>query len=90
MALAACLINKKFVTSQLPLKLAAVSRCFRAETSSIAEQRGIFRVHQFTKVEMFGVTSRENSEELLEEFRQIQEHNFSSLGLHFQTLDMPL
>nr|CAD7438365.1 unnamed protein product [Timema bartmani] len=90
MALAACMINKKFVTSQLPLKLAAVSRCFRAETSSIAEQRGIFRVHQFTKVEMFGVTSRENSEELLEEFRQIQEHNFSSLGLHFQTLDMPL
>nr|CAD7398736.1 unnamed protein product [Timema cristinae] len=90
MALAACMINKKFLASQLPLKLAAVSRCFRAETSSIAEQRGIFRVHQFTKVEMFGVTNRESSEELLEEFRQIQEHNFSSLGLHFQTLDMPL
>ena len=31
-------------------RVAAVSRCYRAETSAIAEEKGIYRVHQFTKV----------------------------------------
>lgn len=47
------------------------------------------RVHQFTKVEMFGVTERDGSAALLEEFRELQEQTFSSLGLHLQILDMP-
>jgi seryl-tRNA synthetase len=38
---------------------------------------------------MFGVTERDTSAALLEEFRKLQEQTFSSLGLHLQTLDMP-
>lgn len=47
------------------------------------------RVHQFTKVEMYGVYLPQSSEKGLEEFRDIQEEIFSSLGLELQILDMP-
>jgi len=47
------------------------------------------RVHNFTKVEMFGVSTKNQSESLLDEFVSIQEELFSSLGLHLRTLDMP-
>ncbi|XP_018564752.1 serine--tRNA ligase, mitochondrial [Anoplophora glabripennis] len=88
-ALAGYLTNKLFSEDELPLKLAAVSRCYRAETSSVSEERGIFRVHEFTKVEMFIVSTPEKSDEALEDIRILQEENFESLGLHFQVLDMP-
>lgn len=43
MALAAKLINTTFSCDDLPLKLASVSRCYRAEASSIMDERGIYR-----------------------------------------------
>lgn len=43
-------MNRTFHVDELPLRLAAVSRCFRAETTHSSEARGLFRVHQFTKV----------------------------------------
>lgn len=89
MALAGYLMNQVFRVTDLPLRLAAVSRCYRAETSGTLEERGIYRVHQFTKVEMFAVTDCDSSAALLEEFRELQEQTFATLGLHFQTLDMP-
>lgn len=73
----------------LPTKVTAVSRCFRAETSKLQEERGIYRVHQFTKVEMFSVCRPSESENLLNEFRDIEIDLFKNLGLHFQLLDMP-
>ncbi|XP_060524251.1 serine--tRNA ligase, mitochondrial [Cylas formicarius] len=88
-ALAAYLADTVLEYGNLPLKLCSVSRCYRAETSSIAEERGIFRVHEFTKVEMFIVTMPEQSEDALEELRNNQEKLFESLGLHFKVLDMP-
>lgn len=45
MAIGGYLINKTFSVDQLPIKLAAVSRCYRAEISSLAEERGIYRYH---------------------------------------------
>lgn len=48
-----------------------------------------FRVHQFTKVEMFAVTTPEQSEEMLEYIRNIQEELFTPLGFHMRVLDMP-
>ncbi len=56
MALGGMLINRKVDLSKGPLKFAAVSRCYRAESSRAAAEKGIYRVHHFTKVEMFGVT----------------------------------
>ncbi|VEN55647.1 unnamed protein product [Callosobruchus maculatus] len=89
MALAGFLSGKVLKEEELPKKLAAVSRCFRAETSSVSEERGIYRVHEFTKVEMFLATIPDTSEKHLKEILTIQEKSFESLGLHFQVLDMP-
>ncbi|XP_017775671.1 PREDICTED: serine--tRNA ligase, mitochondrial [Nicrophorus vespilloides] len=89
MALAGFFANKTFDLNELPLKVATVSRCFRAETSSLAEESGIYRVHNFTKVEMFAVASPSQSELLLDDFKSIEEEHFSSLGLCTRTLDMP-
>ncbi|XP_063216207.1 uncharacterized protein LOC134527447 isoform X3 [Bacillus rossius redtenbacheri] len=44
MALAGYVMNRQFHASELPLRLAAVSRCFRAETSRLSEERGIYRL----------------------------------------------
>ena len=46
-------------------------------------------IHQFTKVEMFAISKPDESDAILEEFRTIEETNFTSIGLHLQTLDMP-
>lgn len=47
------------------------------------------RVHQFTKVEMFVCSEPNQSEEVFQDLQNIQEELFSSLGLHFQIMDMP-
>ena len=73
-----------------PLKLGGISHCFRVETTHGGEMnRGLYRVHQFSKAEMFIVCSPEESDGLLEGLRDIEEHIFDSLGLHFRVLDMP-
>ncbi|CAK9808856.1 Serine--tRNA ligase, mitochondrial [Anthophora quadrimaculata] len=89
MSLAYKVMNTIFDAADLPLKIAAVSRCFRAETSSLIEERGIYRVHQFTKVEMFVCSDHKNSTEQFQELQEIQENLFSSLNLHFRIVDMP-
>jgi len=43
MGLGAKLTDSKIPQEKLPLKLAAISRCYRAETSRLAEERGIYR-----------------------------------------------
>ncbi|XP_014205482.1 serine--tRNA ligase, mitochondrial [Copidosoma floridanum] len=89
MALAYKLSNKIFSPHELPLKLAAVSRCYRAEISQLADERGIYRVHQFTKVEMFVCSDQEKSIEIMDQIVALQEKLFGQLGLYYQVLDMP-
>lgn len=89
MSLAFKMMNTTLDVDKLPLKLAAVSRCYRAESSSLAQERGIYRVHYFTKVEMFICSEHNNSEEVFDNLRAIQEDLFSDLGLHYKVLDMP-
>ncbi|GBP47574.1 hypothetical protein EVAR_40130_1 [Eumeta japonica] len=89
MSLAGLIANTIYKYTDLPLKFAAVSRCYRAETSNLIEERGIYRVHQFTKVEMFSVSAPEQSDDMLEYLRETQEELFSNLGFHMQVLDMP-
>ncbi|XP_004136430.2 serine--tRNA ligase, chloroplastic/mitochondrial isoform X1 [Cucumis sativus] len=75
--------------SSLPLKYVAYSHCFRTEAGAAgAATRGLYRVHQFSKVEMFIFCRPEESESYHEELIRIEEDLFSSLGLHFKTLDM--
>lgn len=89
MALAGYFAGSRLKDNQLPVKVTAISKCFRAETSNLQEEKGIYRVHQFTKVEMFSVCEPSRSTEMLEEFRKIEVNLFKKLGLHFQLLDMP-
>ncbi|XP_069856566.1 serine--tRNA ligase, mitochondrial [Dipodomys merriami] len=75
----------------LPIRMACSSTCYRAETDTGKEPWGLYRVHHFTKVEMFGVTGPglEQSSQLLDEFLALQVELLTELGLHFRVLDMP-
>lgn len=89
MSLAGYFAGKTLDPRKLPVKCAAVSRCYRAETSSLQEEKGIYRVHQFTKVEMFSVCRSSQSESVLNDFRETEVELFKDIGVHFQLLDMP-
>ncbi|EFC50867.1 seryl-tRNA synthetase [Naegleria gruberi] len=88
--LAALHCNEFMPNFKGPLKYAGLSHCFRTEAGAAgSKDRGLYRVHQFTKVEMFVYCEPEQSEALLDEIVSIQEEIFSELGFHFQILDMP-
>ncbi len=74
----------------LPMKMAGLSHCFRTEAGAHGKAtRGIYRVHQFTKVEMFCFTtpSLEESNKLHEEIVSIEEKIFQGLGLPYRVID---
>ncbi|XP_069500322.1 serine--tRNA ligase, mitochondrial isoform X2 [Ambystoma mexicanum] len=78
--------------ADLPVRTVCCSTCYRAETDTGREPWGLYRVHHFTKVEMFAVTADETgteSEQQLQEFLNLQKEIFSDLGLHYKVLDMP-
>ncbi|KAI4996078.1 hypothetical protein ZWY2020_041176 [Hordeum vulgare] len=82
-------INSILPDSDLPLKYVAYSHCFRTEAGAAgAATRGLYRVHQFSKVEMFIFCRPEESDKYHEELITIEENLYASLGLHFKTLDM--
>jgi len=73
---------------KLPLKYVGLSHCFRTEAGAPGkETRGLFRVHQFTKVEMFVFCTPEQSEAIHQELLRIEEKIFQGLGLHFHVID---
>jgi seryl-tRNA synthetase len=74
---------------ELPIRLAGLSHCFRTEAGSHGRaSRGLYRVHQFTKVEMFAFTTPEQSEELHTEMLDIEERIFQGLGLPYRVVDI--
>jgi len=73
------------------LKRVGVSRCFRAEAGARGvDTKGLYRVHEFTKVEMFAWTlnSTEASTAIFDEILSIQTEILQSLGLHCRILEM--
>lgn len=88
-ALAAIHIGDIIPAEELPKRYCALSRCYRAETSDISSESGLYRVHYFQKVEMFAHTMPDQSKQIHEEFLAIQKDLFSQLELDFQILDMP-
>lgn len=73
---------------KLPLKLAGLSHCFRREAGAAGQfSKGLYRVHQFTKLEMFAYCLPEDSGKLHEELRSIEEEIFSGLGIPFRVVD---
>jgi len=70
---------------QLPIKYAAYTPCFRKEAGAAgAQERGLIRVHQFNKVEMFCFTRPDQSEKIFEEMIHVGEEILSGLGLHYR------
>jgi seryl-tRNA synthetase len=75
--------------SDLPLRYAGLSHCFRTEAGSHGRaSRGLYRVHQFTKVEMFAFTTPEGSEAVHDEMVEIEERIFQGLGLPYRVVDI--
>jgi seryl-tRNA synthetase len=73
----------------LPLKLAGVSHCFRTEAGAAGrESKGLYRVHQFTKVELFAYCTPEQSEALHEEILAIEERIFQALEIPYRVIDI--
>jgi len=75
----------------LPLLLAGLSHCFRTEAgASGQESRGLYRVHQFTKVELFVFTvgDAEASSAMHQRLLDIEEEIFSGLELPYRVLDI--
>ena len=71
----------------LPLRYCAYTPCFRREAGAHgAQERGLIRVHQFNKVEIYRYTRPETSYEHLEEIVSDAEDILRRLGLHFRTI----
>jgi seryl-tRNA synthetase len=74
---------------RLPIKLAGISHCFRTEAGAAGRaSRGLYRVHQFTKVEMFAFTLPDQSEAMHDCFRDLECDIFDGLGIPYRVLDI--
>ena len=74
--------------AKLPLKYVGLSHCFRTEAGAPGrDTKGLYRVHQFTKVEMFAFCTPAQSEAIHLEILGIEEEIFRQLGLPYQVID---
>ncbi|MFA6285367.1 MAG: serine--tRNA ligase [Parcubacteria group bacterium] len=75
--------------NNLPLKYVALSHCFRTEAGSYGRHSaGLYRVHQFSKVEMFAYTLPEKSEEMHTYFKDLEIKIFKGLSVPFRVVDI--
>jgi seryl-tRNA synthetase len=80
--------NQVLDAEQLPLKLVGISHCFRTEAGAAGRaSKGLYRVHQFTKIEMFAFTLPDQSDATHEELRQIECELFDALEIPYRVVD---
>jgi len=73
----------------LPIKYVGLSHCFRTEAGAYGrESTGLYRVHQFNKVELFAYAAPDQSDAFHEELRAFEERIFTKLGVPFRTVDI--
>lgn len=89
--LAAWAADKSFKYTSDPVKVSGVSRSYRAEAGARgADTKGLYRVHEFTKVELFAWTmSPETADKILEDMLTFQKSVVLDLGLKARVLNMP-
>ncbi|MFE1263764.1 serine--tRNA ligase [Streptomyces albogriseolus] len=88
-ALAAYHMDEILEADKLPLRYAGFSPCFRREAGSHGKDtRGIFRVHQFDKVEMFSYVTPEDSQEEHQRLLEWEKQWLTSLELPFRVIDV--
>jgi len=74
---------------ELPLKLAGVSHCFRTEAGAHGrESKGLYRVHQFTKVEMFVFCRPEDSDAQHAELLRLEQQIWDALEIPYRVIDI--
>lgn len=74
---------------QLPIKFVGLSHCFRREAGTYGrESYGLYRVHQFSKVELFVFAAPSQSEAMHEELRRLEERIYTKLGVPFRVVDI--
>ena len=74
--------------TELPIKLCGLSHCFRTEAGAAGRaSKGLYRVHQFTKVEMFAFTLPEQSDAVHEEMRTLECELFDALEVPYRVVD---
>jgi len=87
--LAACYMDEVIEQKDLPVKLAGFSTNFRREVGAHGKYtKGLFRVHQFNKVEQFVFCLPQDSWALHEELQKNAEDLYEGLGLHFRTVNV--
>jgi seryl-tRNA synthetase len=80
--------DRIFDELDLPKKYVGLSHCFRTEAGAPGrDTRGLYRVHQFTKAEMFVFCTPDQSEEIHLELLRIEEGIFQGLGLPYHVID---
>lgn len=73
--------------SSLPYKYVAESHCFRREAGSAGrESKGLYRVHQFSKIELFQIAKPEDSESALEDILKLEETIYQRLGIPYRVV----
>ena len=81
--------NKTLDKEDLPIKVCALTSCFRREIGAHGvDTKGLFRMHQFNKVEHVVITIKENSYKILEEMQKITEEFFKSLKIPFRVVEI--
>jgi seryl-tRNA synthetase len=87
--MAAMYMNEVLKEPDMPLKLAGLSTCFRKEAGAHGKDtRGIFRTHQFNKIEQFIFCKPEDSPKLHEELLQNAEDLFQKLELPYRVVNV--
>jgi seryl-tRNA synthetase len=88
-AMGAMLKDEILNADQLPIKMCGVSPCFRREIGSHGKYtKGIFRVHQFNKIEQFIFCLPEQSWALHEELQRNSEALYEGLGIHYRVVNV--
>lgn len=81
--------NEVLPDKELPLKYCAYTPCFRREAGGLgAQERGLIRMHQFNKVEMFVFATPDQSHELFNEMVSSARQILKGLNLHFQITEL--
>jgi len=89
-ALGALHMNQTLKSDELPKRYVAYTPCYRREAGSYGKDtKGIMRLHQFEKIEMFSLTKPQDSEKEHAFFLSLEEKLMSRLGLHYRVVDLP-
>jgi seryl-tRNA synthetase len=87
--MAAMLMNETLKETEMPVKLAGISTCFRKEAGAHGKDtRGIFRTHQFNKIEQFIFCKPDDSAKLLEELLQNAEELLQKIGIAYRVVNV--